>query len=186
MSLKYLNYNIRIIIIIIIVIGTLNNTFKQIGFDGLNKIDTFIKDHTKFCFSFDKKFYILTGVCLILLISNKYFWLPFLGETVLPSSLIPERIITGDTNVNLVVRPNSKVAYWAGLPTEKIVNVYKAYDKYQNAGVVTSDKDGKVTLTFNKGLGYTLPNGVYMRPHVHYRVISNNSGFVGPVKTHYL
>lgn len=181
--MKYLICTLRMIVIIILLIGTLNNAFAQIGYDGLLYLKNLLEIKT----CLHSKLYIMCGLCIIILVANKYFWLPFLGDTSFPHSLIPEHIIEGDTTVIVNVKPNIKVAYWASLPSDQEnVSVINAYDKYQNAGVVKSNNNGEATLIFNKGSGYNLPTGFYINPHVHYREIYEDTGFLGPVRTHYL
>jgi hypothetical protein len=131
--------------------------------------------------------YIIAGISLILLSIKKHTWLPFLGDAVIPSILIPETKNVGDTTIKIKVTPNTKVAYWSSLPSNKEnIPVDKAYGDYSNAGVSKSDKDGYASLTFNKGSGYVVPGGRFLKPHVHYRELHNEYGMIGPVNTVYL
>ena len=158
-----------------------NNILANYGVNGLHEIDTMIG------FNISDIIYIITGVSIILLTFKKYTWLPFLGETVLPSSIIPVTKNTGDTTISIKVKPNTKIAYWSSLPsTDNKIDVEKAYDNFSNAGVNMSDENGNVTLTFNKGTGYVVPGGRFIKPHVHYRQLNNKFGMIGPVKTIYL
>ena len=67
----------------------------------------------------------------------------------------------------------------------KNIKVEQAYGAYSNAGVTVSDKNGFAVLTFNKGTGYIVPSGKYIKPHVHYREL-NEFGMMGSVKTRYI
>ena len=134
-----------------------------------------------------KLIYLITGISIILLAIKKQTWLPFLGDTVIPFTLMPETINVGDTTIKIKVKPNTKVAYWSSLPsTDKKPPVDKAYGDYTNAGVSKSNNDGLVTLTFNKGTGYIVPDGRFIKPHIHYRELNTEYSMIGPVKTIYL
>jgi len=136
----------------------------------------------------DKIIYILIALAAIKLAVDRDFWLPFLGKTVLPSNLIPLKDIVGDTTIEVKVHPNTKVAYWASLPqkTTEIPKVKEAYGDYKNAGVVLSDKNGIAKLIINKGTSYTVPYGMEISRHVHYRELDHDMGFIGKIHTqHY-
>lgn len=177
-SYKYLV--IKLIMTLLVFFVASNSVSSHFGFDFLNKIDTLVK------FKFSSAIYFIAGFSIILLALNKYTWLPFLGESVLPSSLLHETKNTGDTSIKIKIKPNNKVAYWSSLPsTDKNIKVEQAYGAYSNAGVTVSDKNGFAVLTFNKGTGYIVPSGKYIKPHVHYREL-NEFGMMGPVKTRYI
>jgi hypothetical protein len=87
---------------------------------------------------------ILVALSVIKLATRRDVWLTFLGESVLPGSLVPLKEVNGDTIVEVKVKPNTRVAYWASLPQEnsKTPLVHEAYGDFKNAGVVISDKNG--------------------------------------------
>ena len=106
-------------------------------------------------------------------VAKRDTFLPFLGKTVMPTSVIPLRENKyQDDTIKIKVKPNSKVIYWI---TKKLDsnnhNVWKAYDDYSNSGVVMADKNGVAILKLQKGSGYMVPWGgeKYIPPHVHYR-----------------
>ena len=132
--------------------------------------------------------YILVGMATLILIFRRSTWLPFLGQTVVPASLIPiSTNLSGNTTIEIDVKPKTKIMYWASKPssTNNPVDVRKAYDNYSNSGVVLSDINGKAQLTFNSANGYTI-GGKFIHPHVHYRELNEQDALIGPVKTYYL
>ena len=117
-------------------------------------------------------------------------WLPFLGETVLPGSLIPLKTNNVDPNNKTIItvntKPNTRIAYWASLPnTEKIPKVEQAYADYSNSGVVMSNEDGEAKLVLTKGTGYIVPRNKVIKRHVHYRELDQQYGMIGKVNTLY-
>lgn len=106
------------------------------------------------------------------------FYLPFLGETAVPSSLLQQmRIEPAQTNFSVALRvaPRASVIYWAA--EEK-----GGYKGYQNAGIVQADPQGNVVLKCRKPGMYRVPFQGLLSPHIHYRV-SKTNGLLGPVKT---
>ena len=187
MNTKYYGYFLNIIIFSFISVTVLNSAFKQIGYDLIKYVSDLLNINLNLCFDLEKSVYLLAGVFIILKILNRDTWLPFLGESVFPSTLIPIKKIEGDTIVKVLVKPNVKVAYWASKPTLKKndPDVILAYDDYSNSGVVMSDENGIAILTLNKGTGYYVPSGKHIKSHLHYRVLTDDYAMMGPIKTHY-
>lgn len=119
-------------------------------------------------------------------------YLPFLGETVLPCSLLQERVPEhADTEVNVSgLEPGAKLLYWAAEPsaTEKtaglsnITNWQRAYLEFANAGVTRADEAGHAVLRIRKPQPYTVPVMGRIESHVHWRVC-RDGGLIGPVQT---
>jgi hypothetical protein len=152
-----------------------NSVLSNFGFNSFDKFDSVIGHNVS------KIIYFLAGISIILLSIKKQTWLPFLGDTIIPSTLLPKTKNVGDTTIN------TKVAYWSSLPsTDEKPSVEKAYGDYTNAGVSKSDNNGFATLTFNKGTGYIVPSGKFIKPHIHYRELNNEYSMIGPVKTVFL
>jgi len=187
METKYYGYFLNMIIFSFISMTVLNSAFKQGGCDLIKYISDLININLNLCFDLEKSFYILAGILIISKILNRDTWLPFLGENVLPSSLVPIKKIEGDTQVKVIVKPNVKVAYWAAKPSfnKKDPDVKTAYDDYSNSGVVMSDKNGIAILTLNKGSGYYVPSGKHINSHVHYRELTDDYAMMGSIQTHY-
>ena len=176
---KIISLNIFMTVLVFVVAS--NAVLSAYGFNVFNRIDSLIG------YNLSKVIYFITGISIVLLAIKKQTWLPFLGDTVIPVTLLPETVNVGDTTIKIKVKPNTKVAYWASLPsTAEKLPVDIAYGDYSNAGVSKSDKDGFATLTFNKGVGYIVPSGKYIKPHIHYRELNTEYSMIGPVKTVYL
>lgn len=132
----------------------------------------------------DKVIYALFAICAIILAFDRTTWLPFLGDTVLPSAVVPLKTNVGDTTVDVKVAPGAKVVFWAAKPgTNPETKVEQAYDDYSNSGVVLANDLGVATLTFNKGTEYVVPSGKQLKSHVHYREFNDKIGMVGPVRS---
>jgi uncharacterized membrane protein YuzA (DUF378 family) len=134
--------------------------------------------------------YILVGVAAISMMFNRDTYLPFLGDTVLPCTTIPERVPPGATKeVRVPASPGSKVLYWAAEPAmeelKQIPDWQQAYNKFENAGVVTTDSTGIAILKVRNPQPYTVPFKGQLPPHVHFR-ICDGSGMLGRVKTVFL
>lgn len=135
----------------------------------------------------DTGIYVVFFVCALYLALQRNTWLPFLGESVLPSALVPLKVNTGDTEVIVRVRPEAKVVYWSAKPATSeatvIPEVNTAYDDYSNSGVTQANIDGIAKLAFNKGTDYEVPGGNVIKSHVHYREMDLEYGMMGPVQT---
>jgi hypothetical protein len=114
-------------------------------------------------------------------------YLPFLGETVMPCSILEERVPDhADTEVSLHgITPGAKVLYWATEPATKglaaIADWRRAYLDFANAGVAVADAGGHVMLRLRKPQPYTVPTGRRLEAHVHWRVCGAD-GLLGPVQ----
>ena len=132
---------------------------------------------------------ILIVIAALVLMMDKKTWLPFLGETVLPGSLIPLKQGVGNTIVDVTVAPNTRVAYWAsidnGMKDAALPKVKDAYADYSNSGVVMSDSNGNAKLRLDAGTAYIVPRNAVIKRHVHYRELDKEYGMVGPVRTAY-
>jgi uncharacterized membrane protein YuzA (DUF378 family) len=132
--------------------------------------------------------YVAVGVSALLVAFKRSSYLPFLGETVMPCSLLSERTPEhADTAVDIHgLTPGAKVLFWATEPaTEglaKINDWRRAYLDFANAGVTTADAGGHATLHVRKPQPYTVPMKGRLEAHVHWRVCGDD-GMVGPVKT---
>ena len=150
--------------------------------------------------------YIVFFVCALYLAFQRNTWLPFLGESVMPSALVPLKTNPGNTVVEVRVKPEAKVVYWSAKPKDEVtsklkdevtskpkgevtmkpVEVKSAYDDYGNSGVTQANIDGIAKLSFNKGTDYQVPGGKIIKSHVHYREMDLEYGMMGPVQTVYV
>jgi hypothetical protein len=121
---------------------------------------------------------------------NRDTYLPFLGETVLPCTTIAERVPPGSTKeLRVPAPPGSKVLYWAAEPAmeelKQIQDWQHAYNKFENAGVTTTDNTGIAILKVRDPQPYTVPFKGRIEPHVHFR-ICDGTGMLGRIKTVYV
>lgn len=133
-------------------------------------------------------FAVLSALAAVYIGFNRDTYLPFLGPTVVPCSLLQERIPEhADTEVSVSgLEPGSKVLFWAAEPaTEglaKLKDWQRAYLDFANAGVTTVGPDGHVTMRVRRPQPYTVPVKGRLEAHVHWRVCQDG-GMVGPVQT---
>ena len=136
----------------------------------LSKIPNLHVDHKS---HLERIIYILVAISAIMLVTQRDFRLPFLGETVFPCNSLPNSIpYNADTKVSVQVKPNSKVVYWAakGNPDTIFSNPWDAYGDNSNYGVTTSDNNGVAVFSFRYPPRYRVPSKGLLNPHVHYRV----------------
>ncbi len=131
--------------------------------------------------------FLLVALAAAFFVFKRDFYLPFLGEAVIPCSVLKEQTPEGATSsVTVMVTPGVKVLYWAAEPANedlKNLNDYRAaYLEYRNAGVVTANAEGVAELKVRTPQGYTVPMKGELPPHVHYRVCGTN-GFMGRIIT---
>ena len=132
--------------------------------------------------------YLAAGISGLLIAFKRDNWLPFLGRSVFPHNILRQQTpqdATEEITVN-VKEPNAKVIYWASKDTQnETTPVFEAYDDFSNAGVAISDKDGNAILKVRKSTGYIVPNGKYIKRHVHYRLAMDEYSMLGSVNTAY-
>ncbi len=135
--------------------------------------------------------YGLVGLsALFLLMFGRDAFLPFLGETIYPCSVMQDKVPEGaDTTVSVSVRPGAKVLYWASEPStdglKEIKSWREAYGSLENAGIATADGNGVAILKFRKPQPYTVGMNRVLQVHVHYRQC-RDGGWLEPVQTHFL
>lgn len=130
------------------------------------------------------------GLAALGLAFARDFYLPFLGETVMPCSVLPVSTPEGaDTKIHVNVHPGAKVMYWAAEPTNEelkgLQDWRKAYLRFRNAGVVIADESGKAELAVRSPQPYTVPTKGKLNPHIHYRVCRDD-GMMERVETVFL
>lgn len=139
---------------------------------------------------FSSVIFTLIGFAGLYFILQRDYYLPFLGESVMPCAVLQDRTPSGaDREVTVQVPPGSKVLYWAAEPSNedlKKINDWKmAYDKFENVGVTTADDAGVATLSVRTPQPYTVPFKGRIESHVHYR-ICQPQGMIGRVNTVFL
>lgn len=159
------------IAMILVIIGAINWGLTALNFNIIRILTNYINNFLKFNTNLDKMIYLIVAVSGIYLIKRDTF-LPFLGKTVIPPSVIPfKNNIYSEYVTEIKVKPNTKVIYWASrkLDSDNHI-VWKAYDNYSNSGVVMSDINGIATIKLEKGSGYVVPwKNKKIPPHFHYR-----------------
>jgi len=139
-------------------------------------------------FYFRDYVYIVAGIAGLLIAFKRDNWLPFLGRSVFPHSILQQQTpkqATQEITVNVKV-PNAKVIYWASKDTQnETTPVFEAYDDFSNAGVALSDAQGNAVLKVQKSTGYIVPSGKYIKRHVHYRLAKDEYSMLGSVNTAY-
>ena len=160
----------------------------NLGILGLFNINIFKNFLGKFNLNFIEKYiYMLVGFSSIFLFKRDIF-LPFLGETVIPSSLLIDRVPSNHTvEQEITITPNTKVLYWASEPNDAILdNPWDAYLDYDNMGVTTSDDNGKAILKVRQPSAYKKPyKNKVLEPHIHYRYEISN-GMMSRIETVYV
>lgn len=134
--------------------------------------------------------YGLIGFAALMIMFDRDTYLPFLGETVMPPSVLAERVPSGaSVAVKVRVPPGSKVMYWAAEPSTEGLELMKdwreAYQAFENAGVTHADSRGNAILKVRPPQAYSVPFRGRLDPHVHYRVC-HPDGMMGRVETVFL
>lgn len=181
----------HMILIALVLVGALNWGFHTFGYNLVEMLNRFLSGVFKRRLPLDRIIYVVVAISALILAFQRDTWLPFLGESVLPGAVLALKTNSGDTTVDVKVKPLTKVAYWAAKPESKPeskpaaegpVLVKAAYDDFENSGVVVSNEQGVAKLVFNKGTSYVVPSGRKLESHVHYREIGED-GMMGPVKS---
>jgi hypothetical protein len=132
--------------------------------------------------------YGVIGLAALYVAFQRETYLPFLGETVIPCSVLqPQVPDNADTDVAVNgLMPGAKVLYWASEPATdglaRIKDWRKAYLEFANAGVAVVDEAGHVVLRIRKPQPYAVPLKGRLETHVHWRTCGE-AGFLGPVET---
>lgn len=118
------------------------------------------------------------------LLFDRDSWLPFLGECVLPPSVLAPRVPL-DASFNVTVtapKGATHVVYWASESAAGVApSPADAYGNFGNAGVVQTMSDNSAQLKIRCPGAYKV-RGKALPRHVHYRAVFP-SGIAGPVQT---
>ena len=131
--------------------------------------------------------FLAIGISALAIAFFRDSYLPFLGPTIVPSSLLAASTPEGaDYEVRVLVKPGQKVMFWAAEPDNKelesLVDWRQAYLSFRNAGVAIADQSGYATLKVRKPQPYQVPMRRTLSPHIHYRVFIED-GMLGRVET---
>jgi uncharacterized protein len=166
----------------LLIIGAIN--WGMIGAVKVNLVERFLGKGSGAA----RVVYAIVGISALLLAFNRDTYLPFLGESVFPCSVLSNQTPPGATrSVSVQAEPGAKVVYWASEPADGsgIPTWQGAYRGYLNAGVATADASGKAVLKVREPQSYTVPIKGKLDAHVHFR-ICGPTGFVGRIKTVFL
>ena len=180
----YWEIKLKMILITLVIIGGLNYGTTAFGYNMIELLSMNINNLFKSDYKINKIIYITIAISAGLLSIKKTTWLPFLGKSVLPATLIPLKTPSkSNMKVSIKTKPNMKVAYWAALPKGDNPDVVTAYGDFSNSGVVMSDSDGIAELPILSGSCYTVPSGRKIGKHVHYRVLGEPYGMIDKINT---
>lgn len=119
----------------------------------------------------------------------KETFLPFLGDSVFPISLIPNAMTPSQSNfsidVDLPYPDGSKIIYWSANPNPQhktYENPRDAYGDYKNSGIAIINNH-KAILHLHCPDKYKIPTGIVLDKHIHYRIIIPNNPIISGVKT---
>ena len=168
-----------IVAVVLLLAGAFN--WLVIGISGVNVLEVLFGKMVA------RILYVVVGLAALFVAFNRDTYLPFLGETVMPCSIIPEHVPKdANTSMTVHVSPGATVLYWAAEPSteglKKITDWRGAYLKYMNAGVVKADGEGTAVLLVRAPQPYSVPWKGRLEPHIHFRVCAGD-GFLGRIKT---
>jgi uncharacterized membrane protein YuzA (DUF378 family) len=179
--LNYLNKNLYVVAIFILVLGGL--AFGTIAIFKIDAASALLGKGSLYV----RLFAILVTLAAIYIGMSRDSYLPFLGETVMPCSVLSEKIPEhADLKVRVMAPKGHKVLYWAAEPktdSDKATKNWKdAYGGFNNIGVAIAGEDGSAVLNVRRPQTYWVPPGRRLEPHVHYRICTNN-GMLGSVRS---
>ena len=169
--------------LIALIVGAINWLF--IGLFDINLVTGIFGQNM-----FSRTLFVLVGFAALFLMFHRDFYLPFLGQTVMPCGALEDKTPSGaTTSITISVYPNSKILYWAAEPeAEELKEIHdwkKAYASFNNIGVTTSNEAGVALLKVRKPQAYSVPFKGRLEPHIHYRVC-NPDGMMERVNTVYI
>lgn len=177
---------LHMVLMSLVIIGAINWGACTLGFNLVEALSKGINNIFHSNLPIDRIIYLIVALAGIWLATKRDTWLPFLGKTVFPESLVPQVLpAKPDKIITIKTEPNVKIAYWAALNKGETTDVHLAYGNFENSGVVLSDANGEAKLPIMTGTGYTLPSGQVLPRHVHYRIVNStkNRGMMSKINT---
>ena len=124
--------------------------------------------------------------CSAILLNRRDVFLPFLGDTVIPHSILPDNLTPENADVQKIINitPNTKILYWAAESNDMTLdNPWEAYGNYTNIGTTISDETGDAILSVRYPASYKKPyKSSVLQPHIHYRYVLN-PGMMSRIET---
>lgn len=186
-EIKYWKVKARMVLLVLILFVVFNSMLGSFGYNLVDMFSNKISSIVGKNLHLNKIFFLIVFFAGVIIALNRTTWLPFLGWTALPGSLVPLKENKGDITVTVNTQPNTRVAYWSAIAQKDtpVPTVLSAYKNFSNSGVVTSDNNGVALLTLQSGTDYVVPSGKTIKRHVHYRTLDHEYGMIGPVMTAY-
>lgn len=120
----------------------------------------------------NKMLSLVIGICAVSLAFRRDFYLPFLGQTVVPLLNESHQVALGASKTTVQLKglpPKSRVIFWAAMPgKDTLSNPMEAYADYSNSGAAMSDANGNASLQLNCPMQYKVHNKTLYK-HLHYR-----------------
>lgn len=136
------------------------------------------------------------GLSGVYYLTNRDFYLPFLGPTYIPFPLSKNEKLSGKIiTVQLIdLPPNTTVIYWAANPSNKTIKDPKeAYKDFGSSGMVKTNEKGTVSFQIICPASYKVKGKIpfmqnkTLESHVHYRYEDPSyPGIFSNVKTKYV
>ncbi len=154
--------------------------FLVLGFTKINAFDYIRNENIR------RTLYVILGVVGVYIMFRRDFFLPFLGETVMPTAINeskqnPEKITLTK------LPPNVTVVAWAtkeNTDNTPFKDPWAAYGDYSNYDTVQSNDKGEAIVELILPSEYHVP-GKTLKKHVHYR-FEISKGMFSRVHTHFL
>jgi len=139
--------------------------------------------------------HLIMAMVIIYYLFNRDFYLPFLGETVIPIKNT-NGIYEANGVLNFKIQnlpPNKRIIYWASKSSNEVIeNPIEAYKGYTNSGITKTDSNGNASIEISCPSDYYVKRfgmgmGKKIRQHIHYRIESDKfPGMFSSVKTRYV
>ena len=178
----YIQKKFHMLVIALVLIGGIN--WLAVGITG--------KDLVRFVLNprWARVVYVIVGLSALGLLFRRDIYLPFLGESLVPSGALTAKSPQGaNEHITITTKPGAKVLFWAAEPNpnqgSSLPSWKEAYGHYENSGVAVADEQGKALLRFRgPPQAYSVPVHGRLEPHVHFRV--SHDELMGRVQTYFL
>ena len=112
MNKDYVDAKIHMVYVALILIAAINWGLCVFNINIVKSLSDFINNLLKTKLPIENAIYLLVAVVAIKLAMNRNTWLPFLGKTVFPHALVPNKTVDkASKTIKVNVTPNTKVAY---------------------------------------------------------------------------
>lgn len=128
---------------------------------------------------------LIMGISSIMLINQRDFHSPLLGESTFPSGLLGKNVIPNGADIvfQVQVPEDAKVIYWASTKVKSELEKDIEFGDYTNSGIATADSNGIAKLRVKSPVNF---NDTFQHindvPNVFYRYFTD-SGIISRVFT---